>query len=100
MPRIYDYRAMVGKWRNICFSDLPDAEKTEACLSILREFVGDLAIASARAPNPRLRFYSYMTVLGLDVRPGVRSGDELGKLAIYPAYELVARWLSSHAVGC
>jgi hypothetical protein len=89
------YWQMVDAWRAIVASDLPDEGKEVACLSVLRDYVGRIALSRYGCRNVQLRFYADMLVLRNDLTP-VIANDDLGRLAIVPMCRLVDEWVRSH----
>jgi hypothetical protein len=89
---------MVDRWREIADGPAPIEVKQAECASVLREFVERMAWARIRGANRPLRFYADMLVLQELVRPTFAT-DEFGKIAIWPAYGLVTRWLDEHKSG-
>jgi hypothetical protein len=94
-----EYLHMVDAWRTIVATSLSDEEKQDACLSMLRNYIGHLALSCARKPNPTLRFWADMFLLKERLASGLRIRDELGRLAIEPAFRLVKSWVQSNAQG-
>ena len=97
--RTSEYWKMVENWRSVIAEPLSDDEKQNACLAILRDYVGRMALSHCRKPNPTLRFWAEMFLLNELLVPGPGCNDELGRLAIHPAFRLVCRWVGSNAQG-
>jgi hypothetical protein len=88
------YWAMIGQWKSILATAKTDEEKRADCLAILRDHIDHLAYARAGQTNAPLRFYADMFVLARQLKPR-RPFDPLGRLAIMPAFDTVARWLNA-----
>jgi hypothetical protein len=86
---------MVGRWREIV--DRPNSREVKQadCMSVLGDFIDIIAWARIRGTNRPLRFYADMLVLQELLRPTMAT-DELGEVAIVPAYILVSDWLDEH----
>src|ERR1700683_5565332 len=97
--RYIEYLAVVTNWRTIITQTLSDEEKQDACLSMLKYYIGRLAVSRARGPNPTLRFWADMFLLKERLASGLRIRGELGTLAIDPAFRLVKGWVQSNAQG-
>jgi hypothetical protein len=86
---------MVDAFRAIVASDLPDEAKEAACLSVLRDHVGRIALSRYGCRDVQLRFYADMLVLRDQLFPWFAS-DDLGRLAIVPMFRRVNDWVESH----
>jgi hypothetical protein len=93
-----EYFRMVGQWRAIVDRPISKEAKQAECISVLRDFVERIAWKRIRGSNRPLRFYADMLVLRDLVRP-VFASDELGEVAIRPAYALVENWLAENMVA-
>jgi hypothetical protein len=88
------YRQLVEQWQEIVARPLPDEEKQEACLALLRNHVGRRALAHVRDVSP-LPFYAEMLCLRDRLRP-MFANDDLGRIAIWPLFRAVDDWVISH----
>src|SRR5262249_53943719 len=92
-PLVYRrYFQMVDACRVIVASDLPGEAKEAACLSVLRDHVGRIALSRYGCRDVQLRFYTDMLVLRNDLTP-LFAHDDLGRLAIVPMCRLVDEWV-------
>ena len=89
---------MIGQWRAIVDRPISKEAKQAECMSVLRDFVEGVAWKRIRGSNRPLRFCADMLVLRDLVRP-VLAGDELGEVAIRPAYALVENWIGENMVA-
>ena len=94
-----EYWKMIEQWRIIVSQPLPDDEKQNACLTILHDQIGRIALSHVHRLNPSLRFWADMVLLKQRLSPEPGSGDELSRLAIIPAWRLVWDWLKSNEHG-
>jgi len=81
----------------IVASDLPDEARKAACLSLLRDHVGRIALSRYGCSDVQLRFYADMLVLRQDLTP-VIAHDDFGRLAIVTMYRWVDDWVRTHGV--
>jgi hypothetical protein len=77
-------------------SESAEQERQAACLVLLRDFICGRALASARSPNPTLRFCANMLALENLLLPRF-ADDELGQLVITPAWPLVRNWIQANS---
>ena len=91
-----NYWRMVAEWRAIFAQPLSDEEKREACLCVLRIYIGRKAISRFRQMNPMLRFYADMVLLRSDLFPTF-ARDDFGELVIRPIYRLVDDWVRANS---
>jgi hypothetical protein len=92
------YQNLVNQWRVIVAQPLTKEAKQAECGAVFREFVNRIAWKRIRGANRPLRFYADMMVLQQLLRPTFAT-DELGEVAIRPAYRLVSDWLDEHSVA-
>ena len=90
-----DYNRLVDQWRAIVDRSISKEAKQSECMAVLRDFVDNIARSRLRDPNRPLRFYADMLVLRDDLR-SMGSGNELGEIALMPAYRCVDDWLRDH----
>jgi hypothetical protein len=91
------YSRLVDEWRSIVDRPLSKEAKQAECMAVLREFIDSVAWKRIRGTNRPLRFYADMLALQQLLRPTMAT-DELGEVAIRPAYRLVNDWLEEHSV--
>jgi hypothetical protein len=89
------YWQMVDVCRAIVVSDLSDEAKKTACLSVLRDHIGQIALSRYGCREVQLRFYADMLVLRDQLKP-VIVNDDLGQLAIVPMCRWVNDWVDGH----
>jgi hypothetical protein len=87
---------MVDACCAIVASDLPDEAKEAACLLVLRDHIGRIALSRYGCRDVQLRFYADMLVLRHQLTP-VDAHDDLGRLAIVPMCRWVNDWVRSHS---
>ena len=92
------YYHLVDQWRAIVDRPISKEAKRAECMSLLRGFIDSIAWSRIRGPNRPLRFYADMMALHDLLRPRFAT-DELGEVAIWPAYALVKNWLDEHTVA-
>jgi hypothetical protein len=92
------YQNLVDQWRAIVAQPLPKEAKQAECMTVFRRFVNSIAWKRIRGANRPLRFYADMVVLQQLLRPTFAT-DELGEVAIRPAYRLVSDWLDENNVA-
>jgi hypothetical protein len=98
IPRAHlAYYRIVNQWRAIVDRPLSKEAKQAECMAVLRDFVDSIAWTRIRGTNRPLRFYADMLVLQQLLRPTFAT-DELGEVAIWPAYRLVNDRLDQHSV--
>jgi hypothetical protein len=88
---------MMAACRAIVASDLSDEAREAACLSVLQDHVGRIALSRYGCRDVQLRFYADMLVLRKDLTPMFAS-DDFGRLAIVPMYRCVDEWVRSHSI--
>ena len=94
-PRMQTYREMVEACRSIVDGDGSDDQKRSACLDVLGQHTGRMAIAHWGEPDVELRFYLDMFVLRQQLMPSGHT-DELARLALWPMLRQVSDWLDNH----
>jgi hypothetical protein len=92
------YYRVVDQWRAIVDRPLSKEAKQAECMAVLCDYVDSIAWTRIRGTNRPLRFYADMLVLQSQLRPQFAM-DELGDVAIWPAYRLVNEWLEQHSVA-
>jgi hypothetical protein len=88
------YGQLVNQWREIVAQPLPEEERRETCLALLRDHVSRRAMAHVRDVSS-LPFYAEMLCLRDQLRPRF-ANDDLGRIAIWPLYRAVEDWVQSH----
>jgi hypothetical protein len=88
---------MMAACHAIVTSDLSDEAKEAACLSVLQNQVGEIALSRYGRRDVQLRFYADMLVLRKDLTP-MFARDDFGRLAIVPMYRWVDEWVRSHGI--
>jgi hypothetical protein len=91
------YWEMMAACRALVASDLSDEAKEAACLSVLQDHVGQIALSRYGRRDVQLRFYADMLVLRKDLTPMLVRND-FGRLAIIPMYRWVDEWVRSHGI--
>jgi hypothetical protein len=86
---------MVAECQAIVASDLSAEAKEAACLSVLRDYMGRIALSRFGSRDPPLRFYADMLVLRDLIFPHGHV-DDLRRLAISPMFRWVNEWIRSH----
>src|ERR1041384_7563328 len=93
-----DYWRLVEQWQAIVGRDISKEAKQAECMAVLCEYVDTLAWGRIRGTNRAMRFHADMLVLHQLLTP-LNIGDELGQVAVFPAYRLVDQWLREHSVA-
>jgi hypothetical protein len=91
------YWQLVDACRAIVAADLPDEAKEAACLSVLRDHMGRIALSRYGCRDVQLRFYADMLVLQDQLFPAFAT-DDLGRLAIWPMFRRINDWVESHRI--
>lgn len=92
------YHELVKRWRAVRDRPISKEAKRAECMSLLREFIDEIAWARRHGPNVPLQFYADMLVLERLLQPRLAT-DELAAIAIWPGYFLVKEWLDDHCKG-
>jgi hypothetical protein len=91
------YWEMMAACRAIVASDLSDEAREAACLSVLQDHVGRIALSRYGCRDVQLRFYTDMLVLRRALTPRF-ARDDFGRLAIVPMCRRVDEWVRSHGI--
>ena len=101
----YDQSQLMYRLSNLrqaCFEvfekPLSNEAKIAACLAILREYMGKLAMRRVGQANAPLRFYADMRILRKQLRmtPSDPVEFEFDKLLLWPCLYYLDRWLVEH----
>jgi len=99
MPRAHlAYYRLVDQWRAIVDRPLSKEAKQAECMAVFRDYVDSIAWTRIRGTNRPLRFYADMLVLQHLLNP-MFANDELGEVAIRPAFGLVNDWLDQRSIA-
>jgi len=88
-----DYWRLEKEWDEILVQPLSDEAKQQACLSVLRAWMARKAAARIGQPNPPLRFYADMLILGSQIDFADFGSPELRRPALRPSIHFVRDWL-------